>query len=53
MTHTPSPHAQHPAPSDAPQRRAWKTPVLDVLPLAEAESSHWQASDGHGHHRSS
>jgi len=46
MTNIPSMNAQHPALPGAPAKRAWKTPVLDILPLAEAQHGHSGHLDG-------
>jgi hypothetical protein len=51
MTNAPSMNAQHPA-SAVAQKREWKTPVLDILALADAQSGHSHQHDGLNKHKS-
>jgi hypothetical protein len=52
MTNAPSKNAQDPASATVLQQREWKTPVLDILALAEAQSGHYTTHDGRDKHRS-
>ncbi len=51
MTNTTSTNAQ-PASLIVPQRRGWTTPVLDILPLANAEHGISHVGDGLRPHKS-
>jgi hypothetical protein len=52
MTNAPSKNAQYPASATVPQRRDWKTPVLDILALADAQGGHSHVHDGANLHKS-
>jgi hypothetical protein len=52
MTNAPSKNAQYPASATVPQQREWKTPVLDILALADAQGGHFVVHDGSSKHRS-
>lgn len=52
MTNTPNLNAQHPASTSFPQRREWKTPVLDILDLVDAQHGPGTVHDGINKHKS-
>lgn len=52
MTNAPSTNAQYPASAIVPHRREWKTPVLDILALVDAQGGHTFVHDGVNKHKS-
>jgi hypothetical protein len=52
MTSTLKMNAQQPASASVPQKREWKTPVIDILSLEDAQAGHFTNHDFSGKHRS-